>query len=351
MKSILITGGTGFIGSHTCIKLLENGFRVIILDSFVNSSYLVYERIKTFFEDKLDNINDLLILKKGDVRNEDSIKQIFEYAKSRSFLIDGVIHFAGLKSVGESVANPLGYWDVNVNGSISLLKVMQNYNCKTIVFSSSATIYGEVSAYPLSESTKIKPKNPYGDTKATVELLLENMFLSSKDKWKIAVLRYFNPIGAHDSGLFGEDPLDTPNNIFPYICKVAIGDFKELKIFGNDWPTKDGTGVRDYIHVMDLAEAHKSAINFLIKGKSQFIKVNIGTGKGKSVLELVKTFEKVNKCKIPFVFVKRREGDAPFVVAQNDLAISLLNWHPKKSFEDMCIDGYRWQKKNPNGYS
>ena len=350
MKSILITGGTGFIGSHTCIKLLENGFRVIILDSFVNSSYLVYERIKSFFEDKLDNINDLLILKKGDVRNEDSIKQIFEYAKSRSFLIDGVIHFAGLKSVGESVENPLGYWDVNVNGSISLLKVMQNYNCKTIVFSSSATIYGEVSPYPLSESTKIKPKNPYGDTKATVELLLENMFLSSKDKWKIAVLRYFNPIGAHDSGLFGEDPLDTPNNIFPYICKVAIGDFKELKIFGNDWPTKDGTGVRDYIHVMDLAEAHKNALDFLLKGEPQCIKVNIGTGKGASVLELIETFEKVNKCKIPYVFVKRREGDVPFVVAKNDLAISLLGWTPKKSFEEMCIDGFRWQINNPHGY-
>ena len=350
MKSILITGGTGFIGSHTCIKLLENGFRVIILDSFVNSSYLVYERIKTFFKDKLDNINDLLILKKGDVRNEDSIKEIFEYAKSRSFFIDGVIHFAGLKSVGESVENPLEYWDVNVNGSISLLKVMQNYNCKTIVFSSSATIYGEVSAYPLSESTKIKPKNPYGDTKATVELLLENMFLSSKDNWKIAILRYFNPIGAHDSGLLGEDPSDTPNNIFPYICKVAIGEFKELKIFGNDWPTKDGTGIRDYIHVMDLAEAHKNALDFLLKGLPQCIKVNIGTGKGKSVLELIKTFEKVNNCKIPYVFVKRRAGDVPYVVAKNDLAISLLGWIPQKSFEEMCIDGYRWQINNPKGY-
>ncbi len=350
MKSILVTGGAGFIGSHTCITLLENGFRVIILDSFVNSSYFVYGRIKTLFEDKFNNINDVLILKKGDVRDEDSITEIFEYAKSRSFLIDGVIHFAGLKSVAESVENPLGYWDVNVKGSISLFKVMQKYNCKTIVFSSSATIYGEVSPHPLSESTKIKPKNPYGDTKATVELILENFFSSSKDDWKIAILRYFNPIGAHDSGLLGEHPSDTPNNIFPYICKVAIGEYKELKIFGNDWPTKDGTGIRDYIHVMDLAEAHKNALDFLLKGFPQCIKVNIGTGKGKSVLELIKTFEKVNNCKIPYAFVKRRVGDVPYVVAKNDLAISLLDWTPQKSFEEMCIDGFRWQMNNPKGY-
>ena len=350
MKSILITGGTGFIGSHTCITLLENGFRVIIFDSLVNSSYLVYERIKIFLKDKLDNIDDLLIFKKGDIRDEDTIKEVFEYAKLRSFLIDGVIHFAGLKAVGESVIKPLQYWDVNIKGSISLLKVMQKYGCKTIVFSSSATIYGEGSPYPLPESTKIKPKSPYGDTKASVEVLLENIFSSSNDSWRIASLRYFNPIGAHRSGLFGEFPSDKPNNIFPFICRVATGEYDELKIFGNDWPTKDGTGVRDYIHVMDLAEAHKSALNFLIKGKPQFVKVNIGTGKGKSVLELVKTFEKVNKCKIPFVFVKRRKGDAPFIVAQNDLAISLLNWYPKMSFEDMCIDGFRWQRNNPNGY-
>ena len=350
MRSILITGGTGFIGSHTCLTLLENGFRVIILDSFVNSSYLVYERIRTFFENKLDDINDLLVLRKGDVRDEDSIRKVFEYAKAKSFLIDGVIHFAGLKSVGESFESPLNYWDVNVKGSISLLKVMQEYNCKTIVFSSSATIYGEVSNYPLSESAKIKPKNPYGDTKATVELILENIFLSSKASFKIAILRYFNPIGAHDSGFLGEDPTDTPNNIFPYICKVAIGQFEQLNIFGNDWPTKDGTGVRDYIHVMDLAEAHKSALNLLLKGSPQCVKINIGTGEGKSVLELVKTFEKVNNCKIPYKFVKRREGDAPYVVAKNDLAISTLDWEPKKSFEEMCIDGYRWQKNNPKGY-
>ena len=350
MKSILITGGTGFIGSHTCLNLLESGFRVIIFDSFVNSSYLVYERLKTFFKEKFNNIDDILILKKGDIRDEDSIIEVFKLAKSRSFSIDAVIHFAGLKAVKESVQNPLMYWDVNVNGSISLLKVMQKYNCKTLVFSSSATIYGEGSPYPLPESTRIKPKNPYGNTKASVEMILENIFMSSQDSWKIASLRYFNPIGAHDSGILGEDPTDTPNNIFPFICKVAIGEFKELKIFGNDWPTKDGTGVRDYIHVMDLADAHKSALNFLLKGKPQYVKVNIGTGKGVSVLELLKTFEKVNNCKIPYVFVDRREGDAPYVVAKNDLAMSLLNWNPQKSFEEMCIDGFRWQISNPKGY-
>ncbi len=350
MKSILITGGAGFIGSHTCLSLLENGCRVIVLDSFANSSHFVIERIIKILKDKVSDIEEKLIIKEGDIRDENCIKDIFEFAKNKSFLIDAVIHFAGLKAVGESVENPLEYWDVNVKGSISLLKVMRKYNCKTIVFSSSATIYGEVSPYPLPESTKIKPKNPYGDTKAAVELILENIFLSAKDTWRIAILRYFNPIGAHESGLLGEDPLDTPNNIFPYICKVAIGDFKELKIFGNDWPTKDGTGIRDYIHVMDLARAHKNALDFLLKGEPQCIKVNIGTGKGASVLELIKTFEKVNNCKIPYLVVKRRNGDVPYVVAKNDLAISLLGWTPQKSFEEMCIDGFRWQVNNPKGY-
>lgn len=350
MKSILVTGGTGFIGSHTSLNLLENGYRVIILDSFHNSSHVVIDRIKEILKDKISDVQDKLIIQKGDIRNEDSLKKVFEFAKKYSYEIDAVIHFAGVKAVGESVQNPLLYWDVNVKGSISLLKVMQEYGCKTIVFSSSATIYGEGPLHPLSESAKIMPKNPYGDTKATVELLLENIYLSSKDSWRIASLRYFNPIGAHPSGLLGEDPLDTPNNLFPYICKVATGEYKELEIYGNDWQTQDGTGVRDYIHVMDLAEAHNSALNFLLKEKPKFIKLNIGTGKGTSVLQLLKTFQKVNNCKIPYVFVNRREGDAPFVIAKNDLAISLLNWMPQRSLEEMCIDGWRWQNNNPKGY-
>ena len=265
MKSILITGGAGFIGSHTCLSLLENGFRIIILDSFTNSSPLVIHRLRKILKDKVLDIKDKLIIREGDIRDEDFIKDIFEFAKKKSFNIDAVIHFAGVKAVGESVKNPILYWDVNVKGSVSLLKVMQKYGCKTIVFSSSATVYGEGSLNPLAESTKIDPKNPYGDTKATVELLLKNIYFSSRESWRIANLRYFNPIGAHESGLLGEDPLDIPNNLFPYICKVAIGEYKELEIYGNDWPTIDGTGVRDYVHVMDLAEAHKSALNFLMK--------------------------------------------------------------------------------------
>ncbi len=350
MKSILVTGGTGFIGSHTCLCLLEAGFHVVIVDSNINSSPLVVDRIKLIYKKKLGS-NDEINFFKGDIRNENFLEEIFLLSSKNGKPISAVIHFAGLKAVGESVLFPIKYWDVNVTGTISLLKVMEKNNCKTIVFSSSATIYGEGSSLCLTELSKIKPKNPYGFTKASIEQFLENIFESDKKNWRVINLRYFNPIGAHPSGFLGEDPIGEPNNLFPYICRVASGQYEKLKIFGNNWPTNDGTGIRDYIHVMDLAEAHTSALNFLIANKPQFININIGTGKGTSVMELLITFKKVNKCKIPYVFVERRKGDSPIIVANNDLAVHLLNWKPIRNIEEMCIDGWNWHKNNPKGYS
>ena len=275
---------------------------------------------------------------------------LFLKAKEKGKPIEGVIHLAGLKSVEESIRKPLLYWDNNVIGTMNLLKIMQKFDCKTIVFSSSATIYGVVSSDPIDEKCNINPNNPYGHTKAAIEFMLKGIFESSKDKWRIANLRYFNPIGAHDSGLIGENPSDVPNNLFPIICNVAQGKFSELKIFGNDWPTLDGTCVRDYIHVMDLAEAHTRALDFLISNKAQLIDLNIGTGIGTSVLELLEKFSKVNNCSVPFSYSGRRQGDAPVVIANNNKAISVLNWKPKRNLEEMCKNGWEWKKNNPLGY-
>ena len=275
---------------------------------------------------------------------------LFLKAKEKGKPIEGVIHLAGLKSVEESIKKPLVYWENNVFGTMNLLKIMKKFDCKTIVFSSSATIYGVVSSDPIDEKCIINPNNPYGQTKASIEFMLKGIFESSKDKWRIANLRYFNPIGAHESGLIGENPSDVPNNLFPIICNVAQGKFGELKIFGNDWPTLDGTGVRDYIHVMDLAEAHTRALDFLFSNKAQLIDLNIGTGIGTSVLELIEKFSKVNNCSVPFSYSERRQGDAPVVIANNNKAISVLNWKPKRNLEEMCKNGWEWKKNNPLGY-
>ena len=265
--------------------------------------------------------------------------------------ITSVIHFAGLKSVKESNLKPLEYWDVNVSGSINLLKIMDKYNCRNIVFSSSATIYGSNKEQnSFKEDSNINPINTYGETKASVEKILNYLHFSNPEKWNIACLRYFNPIGAHPSGLIGESPLEEPENLFPYICQVASGKRKILKIFGNDWPTKDGTCIRDFIHVMDLVDAHICALENLYKGKNKLINLNIGTGKGTSVLELISTFEEVNKIKIPFIIQGRRDGDSAYVVADNSLSQEILNWQTKRSLLDMCRDGWNWQKKNPLGY-
>ncbi len=350
MKTVLVTGGAGFIGSHTCINLIENNYRLIVVDSNINSSPKSIERIRQLFKNKSIDLSDLLNFFHGDIRDKNFLNQIFANAKKDKSPIEAVLHFAGLKSVEDSFKDPMLYWENNVVGSLTLFEVMQSFNCNTVVFSSSATVYGITSQKSVDESSVINPNNPYGQTKAAVENLLEGIFKSYSDKWRIANLRYFNPIGAHESGLIGEDPNDKPNNLFPIICRVAGGTYKNLKIFGRDWPTIDGTGVRDYIHVMDLADSHRCALDFLLNNQPQFLNLNIGTGKGTSVLELIQIFSDVNECDISYEFCERRPGDLPVVIANNRKAIELLNWCPKKNLYDMCLDGWNWQKLNPNGY-
>ena len=350
MKSILITGGTGFIGSHTCLVLLEKNYNLIVIDSNINSSEKSLIKIKSILKNKVINFEERLLFIKGDLRDENFLRNVFYKAKDIDKEIFAVIHFAGLKAAGDSVNNPLLYWDFNFVGSLCLLKVMEENKCNTIVFSSSATIYGLNDEKLLIESSEIKPNNPYGNTKAAIEVLLEDIFRSTNETWRIANLRYFNPIGAHYSGLIGEDPRGKPNNLFPYLCNVAIGNYPFLNIYGNDWPTIDGTGVRDYIHVMDLADAHYLALDYLLNNLPQRISLNIGTGRGTSVLELVNIFSQVNNCEIPFVIKERRIGDVPIVIADNRLASSKLNWRPNRTLQDMCKDGWNWKKNNPKGY-
>ena len=348
MKTILVTGGCGYIGSHTSLSLLEEDYKLIILDSNVNSSINTLKRIKLI--SKNQNLNPEIIFEKGDLRDINFVESVFKNSRERSSPVEAVIHFAGLKAVSESLVKPITYWDNNVSGSINLLKTMEKFGCKTLVFSSSASIYGNSEENPIKETARIAPTNPYAFTKAIVEQILEDKFVSSKMSWRIANLRYFNPIGAHVSGLLGEDPLNKPNNLFPIICGVANGKFRKLDIFGNDWPTIDGTGIRDYIHVMDVAEAHVMALNHLIANKPRKLDLNIGRGIGMSVLEVIKVFSEVNNCNVPYEFCSRREGDVASLVADNKEVNKILNWEPKRSLKEMCLDGWKWQKLNPNGY-
>ena len=345
MKTILVTGGCGFIGSHTCLSLLEKGYHLIVVDSCVNSSEQVLRKLQN-----LSIINCTIKYFKGDLRDISFLRRVFEEAKKCNKPISSVIHFAGLKSVSESIRYPLKYWDNNVIGSINLFKIMDEFSCRTIVFSSSACIYGLTNQTFINEECEIKPINPYGQTKATIEKILNDLYVNSLSDWKIICLRYFNPVGAHHSGEIGEDPIGIPNNLFPYISQVAIERRKELDIFGSDWKTIDGTGVRDYIHIMDLAEAHLAALEYLIDKKKNFLVLNIGTGIGTSVLQIVKIFEKINNCKMPYKLKMRRNGDLGTVIADNKKALAILNWTPKRNLEDICRDGWKWQKNNPYGY-
>lgn len=348
MKKILITGGTGFIGSHTCLLLLEKGFDLLIVDSLVNSSPNVINRLKSINNENKNNSKIDFI--KGDLRDENFLDNLFKRYSNNEDSIEAVIHFAGLKAVGESTFNPIKYWDYNLKGTINLLKIMERFCCFKLIFSSSATIYGtENDNNLIKENNDIKPINPYGNTKATIEKILDDLNKSNSNKWSIISLRYFNPIGAHQSGLIGENPLEAPNNILPIINNVALGLVDKLEIFGNDWDTKDGTGVRDYIHVMDLAEGHCKALDNVLINQSQFLQINLGNGLGTSVLELVKTFQKVNNVVVPYIFTSRRVGDVAFSVADNSMAKILLNWYPRRDLETMCEDSWRWFKDNPKG--
>lgn len=348
MERVLITGGAGFIGIHTAITLCERGYKLVIVDSLVNSSYEAIKRLIKFSSRKKDFDKNQIIFYKGDIRDTTFLRKVFRENNSSNNKIDLVVHFAGLKSIAESFIKKEEYWDVNVNGTKKLLKVMEENHCFNIVFSSSASLYLQDKNIALNEDSEVYANNPYSQTKLEVENILQNIQKSNLINWKIISLRYFNPIGAHPSGLFGEFPLNRPNNLFPIICQAANEVNKDLHIYGNNWPTKDGTGIRDFIHVVDLAEGHLAAIYFLRKSKeiSLFDVINLGTGKGTSVLELIHTFEKVNNVNIKLKFVERRFGDKAIVFADSQKALKLLNWKAKRSLEDMCKDGWSSMNKN-----
>ena len=336
MIKVLVTGGAGYIGSHTCVELLNAGFEVVVLDNFCNSKPIAIQRVEKITGKKITLIE-------GDVRDSDCLNALFS-----AHHIDVVIHFAGLKAVGDSVSNPLHYYDNNVTGSITLLEVMAVHAVKNIVFSSSATVYGFSDDKPIQETAPLSPFNPYGHNKRMVEQVLED--LSAADSsWNIALLRYFNPVGAHASGEIGEDPNGVPNNLMPYISQVAVGKLDYLNVFGNDYPTIDGTGVRDYIHVVDLALGHLAALNALTKGCG-LLTINLGAGRGYSVLELVNTFETATDKRVPYKIVDRRAGDIASYFADASLAKQVLGWQTTKTLADICRDAWQWQSKNPEGY-
>ncbi|MFX1825107.1 UDP-glucose 4-epimerase GalE [Acinetobacter sp. AS5] len=337
MAKILVTGGAGYIGSHTCVELLNAGHEVVVLDNLCNSSAESLNRVKKLTQKSLTFVE-------GDIRNSQLLDQVFQQQS-----IDAVIHFAGLKAVGESQQIPLAYFDNNIAGSISLVQAMQRAQVFKLVFSSSATVYGENNPSPLNEEMPTgMPTNNYGYTKLIVEQLLEKLCIAD-ERWSIALLRYFNPVGAHKSGQIGEDPQGIPNNLMPYVTQVAVGRREKLSIFGQDYDTVDGTGVRDYIHVVDLANAHLCALNNRLTAQGCRA-WNIGTGNGISVLQVKNTFEQVNGVAVPFELVPRREGDVATCFADNARALQELGWTPEYGLEDMLADSWKWQKQNPKGY-
>lgn len=336
MKKILVTGGAGYIGSHTVVQLLNAGKQIVILDNLSNSSLGVIDRIKDLTGKELDFIE-------GDIRDRALVRTVFE-----QYPIESVMHFAGLKAVGESEAYPLKYFDNNVSGSIVLFEEMMRAQVHQIIFSSSATVYGNPGSVCYSEDTPLSPINVYGRTKLMVEDILRDL-KKSKPELKIALLRYFNPVGAHESGQIGENPFGKPNNLMPFITQVAIGAQEKLMVYGNDYPTPDGTGLRDYIHVEDLAAGHLAALKAL--EHHSVITVNLGTGKPYSVLEMIGAFEKASGINIPFEIVGRRAGDLSEYYADPALAKKLLGWETKLGIERMCADSWRWQKNNPKGYA
>lgn len=342
--AILITGGAGYIGSHTLVELATSNHDFIVYDNLSNSSQESIKRVEKIIGKNITFIN-------GDIRDSAKLKETFA-----NYDIDSVIHFAGLKAVGESVAKPLEYYDNNVVGTLRLLEVMKEFGCKKIVFSSSATVYNEVKASnytPLRESNPTgQTTNPYGTSKYMIERILEDLYISD-NTFKIGILRYFNPVGAHESGTIGEDPNGIPNNLMPFISQVAVGKREFLSVFGNDYDTHDGTGVRDYIHVVDLANAHVKAIDYLnsLTTNRQPLITNLGTGTGYSVLDVVKAFEKASGKKVPYKLVDRRAGDIAKCYANPSFAKEVLGWEATRDLEQMCIDSWRWQSNNPNGYN
>ncbi|MFR7854213.1 MAG: UDP-glucose 4-epimerase GalE [Acutalibacteraceae bacterium] len=334
--AILITGGAGYIGSHTCIELVKSGRDVVIIDNLRNSKKEAVKRIEKI-------LGKPVKFYEGDVRDRELLRKIFTENK-----IEAAIHFAGLKAVGESAQIPLEYYENNLDSTFVLCDVMKEFGVKKIVFSSSATVYGLSKTMPLVETMPLGAINPYGRIKLFIEYILRDIYNADND-WCVALLRYFNPIGAHESGLIGEDPKGIPNNLMPYISQVAVGRLEKLRVFGNDYNTPDGTGVRDYIHVVDLAVGHVKAVDWVLENKGCEA-INLGTGNGCSVLQLREAFEKASGIKIPYEIVGRRPGDPDEVYANADKAKKLLGWEATKTIDDMCRDTWRWQKNNPNGY-
>lgn len=334
--TILVTGGAGYIGSHTCVELLNKGYDIVIMDSFENSNPNVLKRI-TEITGKQVKAYPIRLLDKA------SVREVF--AKHN---IEAVMHFAGYKAVGESVSFPLKYYRNNVHSTVILCEVMREYGVNKLVFSSSATVYGAVNQVPIDENTELKPVNPYGRTKQIIEGMLQDLYFSDQ-RWSIALLRYFNPIGAHTSGLIGEDPNGIPNNLLPYISQVAVGKLDKLHVFGNDYPTKDGTGIRDYIHVVDLAIGHLSALEN-VQSSTGINTFNLGTGRGYSVLEVIAAFEKASGRAIPYTIEARRSGDAAICYANCSKAKEQLGWQATRGIDAMCKDTWRWQSTNLNGY-
>lgn len=333
LSRIFVTGGAGYIGSHTCVELLENGYEVIVFDNLSNSSVEAIRRVEQITGKNVTFVQ-------GDIRDETAISDAMKGC-------DAVIHFAGLKAVGESVAKPLEYYDNNVQGTLCLLRAMKNNGIKTIVFSSSATVYGDPDYLPLDESHPLRTTNPYGQTKLVIEEILRDLYRSD-ESWRMMILRYFNPVGAHESGLIGEDPQGIPNNLMPFVSQVAVGRRESLSIFGGDYPTHDGTGVRDYIHVVDLAHGHLKALESL--ATAQCSTVNLGTGIGYSVLDVVQAFSDVSAKSIPYSIVPRRDGDIAACYADPRAALHIIGWRARRDLTQMCRDTWHFQSKNPQGY-
>ncbi|UCE30729.1 MAG: UDP-glucose 4-epimerase GalE [Burkholderiales bacterium] len=336
-RRVLVTGGAGYIGSHTVIELLGAGYEVLVLDNLSNGSAESLGRVA-----RIAGVAEVPLVV-GDIRDQALIERVFEEQPC-----DAAIHFAGLKAVGESVAEPLSYYDNNVCGSAALLGAMQRAGCRAIVFSSSATVYGDPDSVPIREDAPLRPANPYGRTKWMIELMLEDL-AASRPEWRVGILRYFNPVGAHPSGAIGEDPRGIPNNLMPYVAQVAVGRRDLLRVFGGDWPTPDGTGVRDYIHVVDLARGHVAALERLFAAPGAW-RVNLGTGRGYSVLDMVHAFERASGRPVPYRIVERRPGDIATCYADPQRAAELLDWRAEHDIDTMCADAWRWQSANPDGY-
>lgn len=336
--AILVTGGAGFIGSHTCVELLNAGYEIVVVDNYYNANPKSLERVKELTGKDFKSYE-------CDIRDSEGMDKIFKENK-----IDAVIHFAGLKAVGESCQKPIEYYDNNIGGTLKLCDVMRNNGCKNIVFSSSATVYGMKNVSPLKETMKTGgTTNPYGTTKYMIEIILEDIY-KSDNEWNVTLLRYFNPIGAHESGRIGENPSGIPNNLMPYITQVAIGKRPFLSVYGNDYDTPDGTCIRDYIHVVDLADGHVKAVNNILDGKKGVQIFNLGTGKGYSVLDIVKAFSKAYGKELPYKIAPRRPGDLAVCFSDPTKAKKVLGWEAKRGIDDMCRDSWNWQSKNPNGY-